>query len=443
MYKKSKYIVLCVFFLASSLAKAQTADNSPFSSYGIGSLHTDNTAFFQGFGDLGASFLDHHHLNLKNPASYSFLGATAFEVGISSEYSRLKDENNSTSFWLGNLDYIALGFPLRNPINAALDRIDNDLSLGMSFYMKPHSRVGYNISSESSAPNIGSYTKNFEGNGGTFKLMWGNSLKYKDFSVGANIGYLFGNLVFDENIFFNDIEFSLENRNTLDYNVNGFIWDAGVIYNWFINKDAVEKDKSQKRKILNIGLYGNSAQTFYSKSNISQISYFTNSNSISDTLLHDTGVKGTGKLPVELGFGVTYYNDIDYAIGFNYEYGGWSNYENSIRNETLSNSFKLSIGGFYRPDGKSFNNYFKRVAYKAGVFYQRDPQVIDDLQIIDTGVNIGASFPFYYQRKISHINAAFQFGMKGNGTPIQELYGKVTLGFTFNDDQWFIQRKYN
>jgi len=440
---------MCVCLPLLGSLSAQQVDNSPFSAFGIGNIHSDDLVYYQAFGGLGASYMDPYHINIKNPASYSFLNAAAYEVGISARYFQLSDDNNSSQGWKGNLDYLALGFPLRNPINASLDPIKRDVKLGMSLFLKPHSTVGYNISSILEDPNLGSYEKNFEGNGGLYKLMWGNAIRYKSFSVGANIGYLFGNINFNENIFFRETASAFQNRYTIDYNVNGFIWDAGVSYSWFINKAAYEKDKRIKTKILNVGLYGNAAHNFRSINDITRRSQLPVNISpnltqfTTDTLFFSPGLRGEGRLPAEIGLGATFFSASKYVIGFNFDYGAWSQYKNSVRNETLSDSWKLNIGGSYRPDVKSFNNYFKRVAYKLGVFYQTDPQVVDNVQITDTGVNLGASFPFYYQRKISHINAAFRFGVRGSGTPIRELYGRVAVGFTFNDDEWFLKRKYN
>ena len=449
MQNKIKYLLVCLVFLPFMVG-AQQVDNSPFSSFGIGNIHSDDLAFYQGFSGQGASFMDPYHLNIKNPSSYAFLRSAAYELGVSARYFQIKDATNKATGWNGNLEYIALGFPLRNPINASIDPIKRDVKMGMSFILKPHSTVGYNINSEGVSPGLGAYQNNFEGNGGLFKFMWGNALQYKNVSFGANIGYLFGNINFNENVFFTEIENVFQNRNEIDYNVNGFIWDAGFSYNLFLNKAAYEKDKSIKIKRLTFGLYGNSAQNFNTISNESQSVYFLGlatqtayADFAADTLFFAEGLAGKGTLPAEIGIGATYYSDSKFTIGFNYEYGAWSKYKNSVRNETLLDSWKLSIGGSYRPDAKSFNNYFKRVSYKLGVFYQKDPQVIDNIQISDTGFNLGASFPFYYQRKISHINAAFRFGVKGSATPIQELYGRVTVGFTFNDDEWFIKRKYN
>lgn len=442
MLDKIKYSLLGLIMLLSMMMMAQPTDNSPFSSFGIGNMHDDNTVAYQGFGDLSASFIDFYHLNLKNPASYSFLRATAYEAGINAQYSQLSDQRNTSGIWKGSLDYLALGFPLRNPINASLDRLNQDYSLGMSLFLKPHSTVGYNIVSEFDHPEIGEYKKSFEGSGGTYKMMWGNSLRYKNFSAGVNVGYLFGNMVFEEKIDFIDFAIAFENLYALDYNVNGFLWDAGLLYNWFINKKAYDNNKNIDTKILNFGVYGNSAQRFYTKGMISERAVYPEA-TLADTLTLSNNLTGTGRLPMEIGFGATYYDGSKYAIGFNYEYGGWSAYENSLRNETLSNSYKLSLGGFYRPDVKAFNRYFKRVMYKYGLYYQQDPQIIENNRVVNTGINLGASFPFYYQRKISHVSLSFQFGMRGMGTPVLERYGRVGLGFTFNDDEWFLKRKYN
>ena len=40
-------------------------------------------------------------------------------------------------------------------------------------------------------------------------------------------------------------------------------------------------------------------------------------------------------------------------------------------------------------------------------------------------------------------NLGIDIGRSGMNTPIQENYFRFTLGFTFNDDEWFVKRKYN
>ena len=80
MRKKIKYLLIALGILPTIFLIAQPVDNSAFSSFGIGNIHNDNLAYYQGFSDLSASFLDLYHLNIKNPASYSFLNAASFDL---------------------------------------------------------------------------------------------------------------------------------------------------------------------------------------------------------------------------------------------------------------------------------------------------------------------------------------------------------------------------
>jgi hypothetical protein len=107
----------------------------------------------------------------------------------------------------------------------------------------------------------------------------------------------------------------------------------------------------------------------------------------------------------------------------------------------------LSLGGYFRPDYKSYDNFFDRVFYRYGFYYENDPRIISDSegnnQINAYGVTVGMGMPFVFQRKISHVNLGANFGVRGSGTPISEKFVKISMGVTFNDDEWFLKKKYN
>ena len=117
--------------------------------------------------------------------------------------------------------------------------------------------------------------------------------------------------------------------------------------------------------------------------------------------------------------------------------------DETVAENPLSDTYNVSFGGFYRPDYKSYNRYFKRVYYRFGGYYKTDPRSIDGEQLNSYGLTFGFGLPFIYQRKISHANLGFEFGNRGGGTQISESYFRISLGFTFNDDEWFIKKKYN
>ena len=47
------------------------------------------------------------------------------------------------------------------------------------------------------------------------------------------------------------------------------------------------------------------------------------------------------------------------------------------------------------------------------------------------------------RQQVSFVNLGFEFGQNGGNTTLTETYGRVTLGFTLNDNSWFYKRKFN
>lgn len=438
-------IVLSLLWLVA-VGYSQTTENSPFTRLGLGQVTDNNFNHLRHMGGLGASFVDDYNINFANPASYAFLKATAFDVNLFAKKSWVEDSNNKNEFWTGNLDYMSLAFPLRNPINELYDGVKRNYKLGMAFTLAPHSTVNYNIGQQESLPNGEGFFRNYRGEGGTYKFMWGNALKYKDFSVGLNMGYLFGKMSYNRDIYF-DRQGFYDDFFTSEYNINGFLWNAGFLYSTIINKKQIEKVKTTAVQKISVGLYGNSASNFRTNSSTIHLlrQRFQNQNNV-DTLLDISNVDGKGRLPAELGLGMTYYSGESFSIGFNYTTGIWSSYFNNATGEVkgnLKNSSRYAIGGFIRPDSKSFDSFLKRVYYRYGVYYDTDPRVVTDIQIKTFAATLGMGMPFVFQRKISHLNLGVEAGVRGMDLPVSERFVKISLGVTFNDDEWFLKRKYN
>lgn len=113
-----------------SMSTAQQNDNSPFSRFGIGDISDNNFNHTRQMSGLGASYIDGYHINIVNPASYSFLNSTAFDAGVFVKRTWLKDNLNTNKIWSGNLEYLSLAFPLRNPINEIYDGVRKTTSWG-------------------------------------------------------------------------------------------------------------------------------------------------------------------------------------------------------------------------------------------------------------------------------------------------------------------------
>ena len=399
-------------------------------------------------GGLGASYIDAYTINIVNPASYAFLNATAFDIGVFAKYTSLKDKEHKSNIWTGNLDYLSLAFPLTNPINAAYDGVVRKYKWAMNITLKPHSNVNYNIANTDSTTIGKPFVRNYYGNGGSYKLLWGNAINYKRFGLGLNMGYLFGNMNYERNIIFDNTDFAYSNYYGNNYNIKGFLWNAGLIYTDILNKAEIEKNKITPTKRISAGIHFNSGSSFSTTSSINHflIQRYANSHQNIDTVNIADGIDGKGKLPGELGIGATYFSGEKHAIGFNFSSVFWSEYYNEASGEmagSLSNVNKYSIGGYYRPDYKSYDNYFKRVFYRYGVYYTTNPKQFNGEPVNAFGVTMGMGMPFVFQRKTSTVNLGITAGTRGVNAPIHEKFVRFSLGVSFNDDEWFLQRKYN
>lgn len=398
-------------------------------------------------GGLGASFVDPYNINIVNPASLSYLRTASFDIGIHAEHSTLTDaENSSVSDWNGSLDYLSLAFPLQNVLNDILDRKRRDINVGMAFSLLPYSNVGYNVSSYLYNEEFGRYEVNYQGDGGSYQFLWSNGFRYKDLAFGLNLGYLFGKITNSTIIRFPDINNAFQSNLDRSTNLSGLTWNAGLLYTLRLNRNQNDNESQDNIRKIIFGLYGKSTTSLNYNANIFETSALRlpDGGLILDTLTDVRGEKVSGKMPSELGFGISYVDGSKFSLGFNYEQRDWSKFEGDFVKNNLKDTYSLSFGGFYRPNYKSISNYFSRVYYRFGGFYRKVPVEIESGEDIeDFGVSIGLGMPFFYQRKISHANLGLILGWRGKNTSIEERYIRLSFSFTFNDDEWFIKRKYN
>ncbi len=66
----------------------------------------------------------------------------------------------------------------------------------MGLVLAPYTQVGYNIQLvDTETPGVDVSTNTLKGTGGTYRLQWGTGWRYKKLSAGANVGFLFGNII--------------------------------------------------------------------------------------------------------------------------------------------------------------------------------------------------------------------------------------------------------
>ncbi|MEL6844144.1 MAG: hypothetical protein AAFP02_13115, partial [Bacteroidota bacterium] len=315
-----------------------------------------------GFGGLAATFYNPYRLNIVNPAANAYLRATAFEVGIYGEYSQLTSDTEELDSWNGNLSYLSLAFPLRNVLNEVLNRKNPDWGFGMNISLVPYSTVGYNIEAISTTESGDSTLSQFQGRGGTYRILWGNTARYKGLSVGLNLGYLFGKTTNDRIVALvdgegRDLIDSYRSQLIDEISIGGLIVNAGLMYRYQFKKMEEGVLKPTGKNII-IGAYGNTSNDI--NSNTSQ-EFFRYRNGAgfgaipTDTIRNLSGIEGKVTLPAEFGIGVMIEQEFKYRLGLDFQAAKWSQYKNDAKPETLVDTWRLAFGGEYTPDYSSYN----------------------------------------------------------------------------------------
>jgi hypothetical protein len=418
----AKRVFFCFYgvLVASSVVFGQAA-KSPFSTFGIGENYGTSLAHNQGMGGVGLSQPQVWFLNNQNPALLAYNTFTVFQAGILAEQLDISDGTTRESVRGGNLNYLALGFPIKFGKIAT--------SIGLSPYTNVNYKLQY-IEQVGNSTDTATITE--EGRGGLTQLYWSNGFKiHKNIAVGVKASYVFGSV---DNVFQNEVtNFTRQvlfitgvDENTYS---KGFLVGGGISYsvdslfkgNYRFSVGAVYDFEGKLTAERDVDLY--------------RLSGITGDTIESSTLRRE---KGTLQLPSSVGVGISFGKDRKWAIGIDYSQQDWTTFRSlSNDDENLGRAWRLGIGGEYTPDFVSLN-YFKRVTYRIGV--SQAPFFANGRKVNDFGINFGFSLP----TGRSSIDLAFKAGRRGSLTDnaLTENYFKVYVGLTLND-QWFIKRKFD
>ncbi|MDQ6845886.1 MAG: hypothetical protein M3Z92_16335 [Bacteroidota bacterium] len=436
---KPKYKLTC-FFLAALPLFCFAQENSPYSRYGIGNLVPSGNILNRGMGGISAGFTDPVTINNNNPATYSNLVYTTLDVGIEYDGRVIKSQNPLGSFKSNNgiISYLQVGFPLLSGNKKAEAK---QTAWGLAFGLKPISKINYKINALT-RNSIDSVASVYEGSGGISEAYIGSALKIKNFSIGFNTGYLFGEKNYDTKLIFID---SITNYYyKADYNVKtrfgGAFFNAGVQY-------AVKV----KGGYLRFGAYGNLQQQFNASKDNSVQTFNYNANTGSadkiDSVYENTGQKGKVQLPSSIGAGFTLEKE-HVLLGADIETTQWDNYRFFGQKDLVKNSWLGKFGIQYFPSPAGSPKYFSNVRYRAGISFGKD-YISADKNLPVYTVSLGGTFPLklrhsFYDYQYSFMSLSLEYGNRGNNSNnIKENTFRVGVGFSLSDRNWFVRRKFN
>ncbi|MFP9099530.1 hypothetical protein ACLI09_10785 [Flavobacterium sp. RHBU_24] len=430
---------LCLVF--STIAFSQENNASPYSFYGIGDAKFKGTAENRSMGGLGI-LPDSIHLNLQNPATYSALKLTTWTVGATNSRTTLKTAAESADAGRTSIDYLAMALPFKK--------------LAVSFGIMPYTATGYRIQrteqEELDATRDITTVTRFLGSGGLNRVYGGASYKVnKNFGIGANVSYYFGDIetqsLIEQTISLKPLtpgdtvsqfpmQYATREVNTSRYHALGV--DIGAYYQTTVNSKYTWTTSATFTPETT--LRGNTRRTVATVFEGTDGSF----NVIDDR--EYTNISADNKIPMKITAGTGFGLARKWFAGIEYTHMGNSALSNRFDGVSVSsykNGQKITVGGYYIPNYFSYTSYLSRITYRGGLRYENTGLVVNGQDINDMGVSLGIGLPLSGTIGGSNLNIGAEYGQRGTTSAglIKENYFSIFIGLSLND-KWFVKRKY-
>ncbi len=448
-------LLVLVCFVSTS--KAQI--NSPFSRYGIGNeIYHSQNASSQGMGGFTAAYTASMNgnfgqsVNFNNPASYSSLYMTTFDLGVNLTNATLQRENPTlrykSAYFIPN--YLTVGLP-----------IDKVRKIGMAFGLRPISQINYSIVEPKLLSTGDSLFNNYMGQGGLNQAFIGFGKGWKNFSLGFNTGINFGKK-------------NIENIKTFQYNpdstafyqskastttmMSGVFFQLGAMGEYTLKSINHTKTTDKTEYTLSYGGTFTLNQNLSAKQDELRTTgaYSTTQEIPLDTVSLTSNVPGTVNLPASYTLGVALHKKEvsnrgvydQWVLGLEYNGANWKdNYKFYGQSDLLANASMVRLGVQFCPNAFDYESYWSTVVYRAGFFTGKDYINFDGNGLNVSAITVGAGLPIRkyrsYDYQFSLINLALQFGKRGSSSnSYQESFFQFTVGYSLSD-VWFNKRKYD
>ena len=426
MVNKIKFLIAGLF-LSVLYTNAQLNTASPYSRFGLGELVQPGFAPNLALGGTGIANRSSGTINYLNPASLTAIDSMSFLFDFGLNYSnvRYRSDDYKTKLDNFNIDHVAIGFPVTKWWKS-------------SVAVMPFSRVGYTIKEANLLPSIGLTDYYYEGSGGISKILIGNGFNIgKEFSVGLNFNYLFGNLNHLQRVNFPADPYAAATYTQNNLRVEGMVFNFGVQYRkeimekYFVTLGAIYDNKAKLKGINNFSqnVYFPGAAASTPDSVVVNPNY---------TLDSDT-INGRVTYPRRIGFGLSLGIKDKLTLSGDYSTQEWSKALVMGASDSLKDSKSVNVGLEYIPGNKgSIKKYYGRVSYRLGGYYTNSYLVLRGNQLKDYGITFGAGLPFRNTK--TSLNLGLVLGQRGTLEKglIKENYMIFNVSLTFHD-LWFFK----
>ena len=408
---------------------AQANVDSPYSMFGLGQVRNKTmNARLKGMGGTANAMSNKGMINAENPASYAMIDTLAFlfDAGMYFKSSTFSTSSLAEKASCASLDYVAMGFAPTSWWKVAVGA-------------QPYSNVGYHVVTSFNDPVVGRYDQTFEGEGGLNEAFLGNAFRLgRHFAIGANVNYVFGDSKSTTTLSYPDSTYVICSRRSRDVMVNSFLFDYGIMFQGNLSDDFLLSVGATYNQKINL----KGTQTLFIRTVEAGANESDAIEYLIDTVMYDKNKNARFTMPHGFGFGVALQKNNRWTVGADFNWDNWSAFKRNGVAEALQDSWSVSVGGEYNPSSTSISNYWTRMSYRLGGFYEQTYLVINGQSINKIGVTAGMSLPL--PRSQSNVNVALEIGKCGTKSAnlIQESYVNLSVGVSIFE-RWFVKRKYN
>jgi hypothetical protein len=426
--RNSTVASLILLIIGLQGVKAQKIHH-PYSYYGIGELQENGNYQQASMGDVSLGWSDIFSISTLNPASYSNLRFTVFDLGIKTKIQNLQQNDLSYTSNFSSFQYFNLGFPL-----------DTSIGWCAAIGLQPISKTGLRKSYYSFVDSFYAI-ESFDNSGSFNKFFIGTALRInKKIKLGFNFNYIFGQIENNHSLVFESYSdfFSLMKRSNKYYGNIGV--DIGFQYT---------EQLGTNKSLTIAGIYSPVTQLKVSEE-LQSFTYedFNSIQYFKDSLLVLKENKGTFALPDKYGFGFMFqktkrYKDISIAhirAGIDAIFISWSDFTDKDKKEKLNDQLQISSGIEFTPEYDINTSYLKRITYRFGIKYANSYLNINNERFNDMSSSLGFGFPV--AKNMANLTLGFEIGniKSGSALLIKENYCNIFLGIRFND-LWFKKPK--
>ena len=423
-----KRIFVLPLIAAGFFLNAQTIGNSPYAAFGIGDVKYDNTTDISAMGGISTAYIwdFNNNFNFSNPAANKNLELTTLKIEGSNENNFFKSntDNLSVTKHSSYLSNVTIAFP-----------ISNKVKFGLGY--QPYSSKKYTVLTSEVLATGTKQASLYRGEGSLSTVQ--AALSYQitpEFALGLRSNFFFGNLYDINEVTFSGAE--LINGYETKNKVKTFNFTLGSAY-----QKKLENDK--KFTLGATYTFGNTGQmeTRYINSTYYYSAGETKNN---ESIIEEKYSQDKNLIPMEFSLGAGYGKDAKWFVGTQVDYKKGETIQFLGKPFVNDNSYKIAAGGWYLPNYNNFRNYFSRVTYRYGAYYEKGNLAFNGTNINQFAITGGLTLPFENKSasRMSGIDLGLELGKRGtlDNNLVRQNFINLKIGINFAD-KWFNKRLYD